>query len=107
MDSMFYRATSFNQPLDRWNVSNVETMIDMFSNATSFNQDSWNAHGLKWLRNAKSNSLDGIIVGENLNEIATDKIAELGFIHAPLIQKFNVKGDIFYTLLQNIQKNQR
>ena len=35
---MFKNATSFNQALDKWNVSNVTNMRWMFRNATSFNQ---------------------------------------------------------------------
>ena len=35
---MFRRARSFNQPLNNWNVSKVETMFAMFDDATSFNQ---------------------------------------------------------------------
>ena len=37
-------ARSFNQPLDNWNVSNVEYMVGMFAFANSFNQplDKWN-----------------------------------------------------------------
>jgi len=37
-DDIFYFATSFNQPLNYWNVSNVRNMGWMFYNATSFNQ---------------------------------------------------------------------
>jgi surface protein len=36
---MFLNATSFNQPLDNWDVSQVTNMSFMFSNASSFNQD--------------------------------------------------------------------
>jgi surface protein len=39
MGSMFYLATSFNQPLDNWDVSNVTDMESMFNSASSFNQD--------------------------------------------------------------------
>ena len=35
---MFYNATSFNQPLDNWNVGNVQYMENVFKGATSFNQ---------------------------------------------------------------------
>jgi len=43
MESMFVDAISFNQPLDRWNVSNVVRMDWMFEHASSFNQplNSW------------------------------------------------------------------
>ena len=36
---MFNDAKSFNQPLNNWDVSNVENMVDMFVSAISFNQD--------------------------------------------------------------------
>ena len=41
---MFDNATSFNQPLNKWDVSNVTAMWNMFSGATSFNQplNNWN-----------------------------------------------------------------
>jgi len=35
---MFFGCTSFNQPLDKWNVSNVREMANMFKGCTSFNQ---------------------------------------------------------------------
>jgi surface protein len=35
---MFSDAESFNQPLDKWNVSKVKNMNYMFADATSFNQ---------------------------------------------------------------------
>lgn len=40
---MFDGAKSFNQPLDRWNVSRVEDAERMFKNARSFSQslDMW------------------------------------------------------------------
>ena len=38
MGWMFWRAYSFNQPLNKWNVSNVTNMNDMFYHARSFNQ---------------------------------------------------------------------
>ena len=39
MSDMFNGTTSFNQPLNNWNVSNVTNMGSVFYNATSFNQD--------------------------------------------------------------------
>ena len=44
MNYMFARASSFNQPLDGWDVSNVVDMTLMFDNAASFNQplSGWN-----------------------------------------------------------------
>ena len=46
--SMFGGATSFNQPLNNWNVSKVREMNCMFQNATSFNQplNKWNVSKL-------------------------------------------------------------
>ena len=44
MGWMFTGATSFNQPLNNWNVSNVDYMYNMFMEARSFNQplNKWN-----------------------------------------------------------------
>ncbi len=39
MNAMFRNAISFNQNIGNWNVSNVTAMSQMFYNATSFNQD--------------------------------------------------------------------
>ena len=44
MGSMFAGASSFNQPLENWDVSNVKDMGSMFAGASSFNQplNQWN-----------------------------------------------------------------
>ena len=44
MREMFSFTSSFNQSLNKWNVSNVRRMDDMFLEATSFNQplNNWN-----------------------------------------------------------------
>jgi len=39
MSSMFFGCTSFNQPLNSWDVSKVTDMSSMFFGCTSFNQD--------------------------------------------------------------------
>ena len=43
MSYMFLGASSFNDPIDHWNVSNITTMYQTFRDATSFNQplNSW------------------------------------------------------------------
>ena len=38
MSFMFYGCAIFNQPIGRWDVSNVETMTYMFDNCVRFNQ---------------------------------------------------------------------
>ena len=45
---MFYNNTSFNQPLDLWDVSNITDMGNTFKNASSFNQplNQWNTTSL-------------------------------------------------------------
>lgn len=46
---MFFKAYSFNQPLDKWNTSNVQNMSKMFEYARSFNQsiDNWDTSSVK------------------------------------------------------------
>lgn len=43
METMFCQADVFNQPLDKWNVAKVTNMKDMFADAKAFNQplNSW------------------------------------------------------------------
>ena len=50
MINMFNGASSFNQPLNKWNVSNVEIMNFMFSEARSFNQplNDWDVSNDDW-----------------------------------------------------------
>ncbi|MEM4181872.1 MAG: BspA family leucine-rich repeat surface protein, partial [Candidatus Pacearchaeota archaeon] len=49
MSGMFSYASSFNQPLDNWNTSNVQDMSYMFAGASSFNQplDNWNTSNVQ------------------------------------------------------------
>ena len=48
---MFYKARSFNQSLNNWNVSNVTNMRWMFEDARSFNQplNNWNVSNVKYM----------------------------------------------------------
>ena len=44
MESMFYYSEAFNQPIEKWDVSNVTNMEYMFYGALSFKQtlpDEW------------------------------------------------------------------
>ena len=51
MRRMFCAAESFNQPLNNWNVSNVEDMEGMFDGAQSFNQplNNWNVSNVNFM----------------------------------------------------------
>ena len=57
MLSMFYQAQSFNQDIGKWNTGNVENMMGMFYNALLFNQDisKWDTRKVKH----KSDIFDG------------------------------------------------
>ena len=50
MEQMFRGATSFNQPLDKWDVSKVKNMEGMFRGARSFNQplNNWKTN-MDWM----------------------------------------------------------
>ena len=50
---MFTRCTSFNQPLDNWDVSQVTNMSYMFTRCTSFNQplNSWDVSKVTFMDN--------------------------------------------------------
>ena len=52
MYNMFPNAATFNQPIGFWNVSNVTNMRNMFSQATSFNQNigTWNVSNVTDMR---------------------------------------------------------
>ena len=41
---MFYNCSNFNQPLDKWDTSNVINATGMFMNCRNFNQNinNWN-----------------------------------------------------------------
>jgi hypothetical protein len=52
MNGMFNNARAFNQPIGRWNVSNVIGMSFMFCNAVAFNQPIgvWNVSNVNFMR---------------------------------------------------------
>ena len=50
---MFSNAKAFNQPLNDWDVSNVEWMRGMFIHADSFNQplNNWDVSKVRYMQN--------------------------------------------------------
>ncbi len=52
MQFMFFRACSFNQPLNDWDVSNVTEMRGMFCETNAFNQqlDKWDVSEMTDMR---------------------------------------------------------
>ena len=65
---MFNKATTFNQPLNSWDVSKVTDMHDMFMDAKAFDQDlsSWNPVSL--------NNGKRFIIRTNLSVENNDKL---------------------------------
>ena len=58
MYGMFYNASAFNQDLNNWDVSNVTGMVTMFANATSFDQplNNWNVSNVTDMREMFANA---------------------------------------------------
>ena len=52
MNNMFF-ASTFNQPIEKWNVSNVIRMDNMFAYTKAFNQpiDKWDVSNVKNMQN--------------------------------------------------------
>jgi len=58
LDNMFNGASSFNQPINHWDVSNVSSMVAVFANASIFNQplDNWDISNVTDIRFMFSNA---------------------------------------------------
>lgn len=69
MSFMFFNASSFNQPINDWDIRNVLNFLGFLTGATSFNQDlsSWPA---KFNVNA---NIEGVSVGTNWSTENYDK----------------------------------
>ena len=92
---MFWGAENFNQPLNHWNVVNVENMQRMFMNAKAFNQplDSWNVANVKnmeeMFNGAESFNQDLSAWGDKLSKVinakrtfANTKALDINFIQS-------------------------
>lgn len=79
MREMFYRATSFNQPISNWDVSHVTDMIDMFFLATSFNQPigNWNVSAVTNMNFMFSNAF---AFDQPLNNWDVSQVTQMGFL---------------------------
>ena len=82
MSSMFNAATSFNQDLNLWDVSNNQTLRFMFRGASSFNGDisDWNVSSAtnteEMFNNANSFNQD--ISGWNVSNVASMRFMFIG-----------------------------
>jgi surface protein len=73
MQSMFYSAITFNQPIGNWNTSKVADMRNMFQSATGFNQPigNWNISGVTQIGSFMSNKTSADYSADNLTDIYT------------------------------------
>jgi surface protein len=82
MASMFQNAASFNQPLDKWDVSKVKDMNSMFLAAAAFNQNigSWNVASVS---NMKSMFNEAAYFNQDISAWNVARVANLAGRAAP------------------------
>ena len=73
MERMFLGASSFNQPLNSWDVNNVNDMRGMFAGASSFNQplNNWDVNNVNDMRGmfANASSFNQPLNSWNVNNV--------------------------------------
>jgi hypothetical protein len=95
MSSMFLNATTFNQPIGIWDVSNVNDMSYMFSGATAFDQllDAWD------IRNV--GDFTGFMEGKSSLDYSPTYLADIytEWSLLPVVQGITIDfGTIQYTI---------
>ena len=82
MTNMFYGAISFNQQLNNLDVSNVINLYGTFEGATSFNQplNKWNVGNVTNMRNMFNNTKIGLMLDKH-------KLSEEQFFESPTNKK--------------------
>ena len=104
--SYMFRFTTFNQPLNAWDVSNVTTMSFMFDGASQFNQplNSWNTSSVT---DMSVMFRDCIAFSQNIGSWNTSNVISMGAMFAGTINfnqplnlwdtsKVTVMGYMFY-----------
>ena len=72
--------------------------------ATVFNSESWDKHGLQWVRAAKSTGYHGLIIDNGLSEEAKGKVLELKF---RLVPQGDAKTRHFAALVDNLKEGEQ
>lgn len=75
--------------------------------ATYFSADNWEQQGVNWVRTAKSQGLNGFVVGHNLPEEAVQKIKQLGFQHLPLNDDLKDSTAVYAQFIRQLEKSER
>ncbi len=93
-------VSSFNQPLEEWNVANVADMEGMFSNASSFNQplNDWNVTNMSiksmfWFAKSFNQSLEkwSVTIADNDNVCWCHHLIPLTYHLFVVLTNFNIK----------------